>query len=150
MAATTKTLTPTNETISIPAFTDKPDNRLQTDSTGKLADAVNALSEQMANITWTKITVANNVGSSRFYKNDGLKLVWAVLIASPGAQTKQWTLPSEVPAPKEDFDTICWCMSNAWAALGAGTVQLRGNREINFTGLQSTGNISANALYPYT
>lgn len=45
MAATTKTLTPTNQTISIPAFTDKPDNRLQTDSTGKLADAVNALSE---------------------------------------------------------------------------------------------------------
>ena len=43
MAATTKTLTPTNQVISIPAFTDKPDNRLQADSTGKLADAVNAL-----------------------------------------------------------------------------------------------------------
>lgn len=49
MAATTKTLTPTNQVISIPAFTDKPDNRLQTDSTSKLADAVNALSGQIGN-----------------------------------------------------------------------------------------------------
>ena len=51
MAATTKTLTPTNQTISIPAFTDKPDNRLQADSTGKLADAVNALAEQAGHYT---------------------------------------------------------------------------------------------------
>ena len=49
MAATTKTLTPTNQTISIPAFTDKPDNRLQTDSTSKLADAVNALNSNKSN-----------------------------------------------------------------------------------------------------
>ena len=49
MAATTKTLTPTNQTISIPAFTDKPDNRLQTDSTSKLADAVNALNSKIEN-----------------------------------------------------------------------------------------------------
>lgn len=43
MAATQKTLTPTNEVISIPAFADKPDYRLPIDSTGKLADAINAL-----------------------------------------------------------------------------------------------------------
>ena len=57
MAATTKTLTPTNETISIPAFTDKPDNRLQTDSTSKLADAVNALSEQIGTLKTATIFV---------------------------------------------------------------------------------------------
>lgn len=73
MAATTKTLTPTNQTISIPAFTDKPDNRLQTDSTGKLADAVNALSEQIMNLGGGKIygqstnTVTIPVPTSGYY-----------------------------------------------------------------------------------
>ena len=47
MAATQKTLTPTNEVISIPAFTDKPDYRLPIDSTGKLADAINELDSKI-------------------------------------------------------------------------------------------------------
>ena len=46
--ATTKTLTPTNQVITIPDFTDKPDNRLQADSAGKLADAVNQLNNNMS------------------------------------------------------------------------------------------------------
>lgn len=63
MAATTKTLTPTNQTISIPAFTDKPDNRLQTDSTSKLADAVNALNSKMANHLEIKYISATDTSS---------------------------------------------------------------------------------------
>lgn len=51
MAATTKTLTPTNQVISIPAFTDKPDYRLPIDSTEKLADAVNALDSKIAYVS---------------------------------------------------------------------------------------------------
>lgn len=48
--ATTKTLTPTNQTITIDAFQgEKPDHRHVADAEGKLADAVNALNSKMAN-----------------------------------------------------------------------------------------------------
>ena len=48
--ATSKTLTPTNVTIQIPAFTDKPDQRLNSNCIDKEADAINALSDQMASV----------------------------------------------------------------------------------------------------
>lgn len=67
MAATQKTLTPTNEVISIPAFTDKPDYRLPIDSTGKLADAINVLDSKIFEFLFSgenkqtiTITVPNN------------------------------------------------------------------------------------------
>lgn len=41
--ATTKTLTPTNQTITLAAFTEKPDNRINVTNDDRLADAVNAL-----------------------------------------------------------------------------------------------------------
>ena len=43
--ATTKTLKPTNVTISIPAFTDQPDQRVNSNCIDKEADAINSLSE---------------------------------------------------------------------------------------------------------
>ena len=46
--ATSKTLTPTNVTIQIPAFTDKPDQRVNSNCIDKEADAINALSDQIA------------------------------------------------------------------------------------------------------
>ena len=45
--ATSKTLTPTNVTIQIPAFADKPDQRVNSNCIDKEADAINALSEQI-------------------------------------------------------------------------------------------------------
>lgn len=41
--ATTKTLTPTNQAITLAAFTEKPDNRTNVTNDDKLADAVNTL-----------------------------------------------------------------------------------------------------------
>lgn len=41
--ATTKTLTPTNQNITLAAFTEKPDNRINVANDEKLADAVNVL-----------------------------------------------------------------------------------------------------------
>ena len=46
--ATSKTLTPTNVTIQIPAFADKPDQRLNSNCLDKEADAINALSDKIA------------------------------------------------------------------------------------------------------
>ena len=46
--ATTKTLTPTNQTITIDAFQgEKPDHRHVADAETKLADAINALNSQI-------------------------------------------------------------------------------------------------------
>lgn len=110
-----------------------------------------ALNDKIDNTSsWSLITVANNIDNCRFYKNEALKLIWVIVDARPGAATKQWTLPSEVPVPKYSFDAACWCMNSSWTGLGAGTVQFKTNREVNFTGLQSTFATSANALYPYS
>ena len=48
--ATSKTLKPTNVTIQIPAFADKPDQRLNSNCLDKEADAINALSDNKANL----------------------------------------------------------------------------------------------------
>jgi len=51
--ATSKTLTPTNVTIQIPAFADKPDQRVNSNCIDKEADAINALSDQIAMSAWS-------------------------------------------------------------------------------------------------
>lgn len=48
MATTTKTLTPTNQQITLPDMTERPNNSTQVDSIGKLADAVNALNSNFS------------------------------------------------------------------------------------------------------
>jgi len=62
MATTSKTLTPTNQTITLPDMTERPDASVLVDGIGKDADAINALSDQMANkvevaILTTTITI---------------------------------------------------------------------------------------------
>ena len=47
--ATTKTLTPTNQAITLADFTEKPDNRTNVTNDDKLADAVNALNSNLGN-----------------------------------------------------------------------------------------------------
>lgn len=48
--ATSKTLAPTNVTISIPAMTDAPDQSVNSNCIDKLGDAVNALNSQTAKV----------------------------------------------------------------------------------------------------
>lgn len=49
--ATSKLLKPTNVTISIPEFTDQPDQRVNSNGLDKEADAINALSEHLGNLS---------------------------------------------------------------------------------------------------
>lgn len=49
--ATSKTLTPTNVVISIPEFTDQPDQRVNSNCLDKEADAINALNTNKMNGT---------------------------------------------------------------------------------------------------
>jgi hypothetical protein len=65
--ATTKTLKPTNVTISIPEFTDQPDQRVNSNCIDKEADAINSLSDQIANILNWK--VYKQIGTSNGSKS---------------------------------------------------------------------------------
>ena len=55
--ATTKTLTPTNQAITLAAFTEKPDNRTNVTNDDRLADAVNALNSMGVNNTKINLQV---------------------------------------------------------------------------------------------
>lgn len=50
--ATSKTLAPTNVTISIPAMTDQPDASVFSNCVDKEADAINTLNSQIGDIDW--------------------------------------------------------------------------------------------------
>lgn len=48
--ATSKLIKPTNVTVSIPAFTDQPDQRVNSNCIDKSIDGINALSDQIGNV----------------------------------------------------------------------------------------------------
>lgn len=57
MATTTKTLTPTNQTITLPDMTERPNASVLVDGIGKDADAINALSRMIGATYNTTVTV---------------------------------------------------------------------------------------------
>ena len=62
--ATSKLLKPTNVTISIPEFTDQPDQRVNSNCIDKEADAINSLSEQIGTLRIKDITDATRTTAS--------------------------------------------------------------------------------------
>lgn len=62
--ATSKLIKPTNVTVQIPAFTDQPDNRVNTNCIDKAIDGINALSDQIAT-KHTQLTFTTN----SYYRN---------------------------------------------------------------------------------
>ena len=64
--ATSKTLTPTNVTIQIPDFTERPDQRVNSNCIDKEADAINALN---SNFTSLSDQIAMQNVSSNVQKN---------------------------------------------------------------------------------
>lgn len=61
--ATSKLLKPTNVTISIPEFTDQPDQRVNSNCIDKEADAINSLSEQIGNLEGVAIPSGANLNN---------------------------------------------------------------------------------------
>ena len=62
--ATSKTLTPTNVTIQIPAFTDQPDQRVNSNCIDKEADAINALNSKILEKT-SFVDLGNKTGMKK-------------------------------------------------------------------------------------
>lgn len=66
--ATTKTLTPTNQAITLAAFTEKPDNRTNVTNDDKLADAVNALNSNFTSFLGNDTTSDCNSETATGFK----------------------------------------------------------------------------------
>ena len=99
--ATSKLLKPTNVTISIPEFTDQPDQRVNSNCIDKEADAINTLSEQIgtvnSNINKKIKTVSNNVSTclnAFTYSENGTLTIIPVEIGSSDSPTTNgvWTI----------------------------------------------------------
>ena len=102
--ATSKLLKPTNVTISIPEFTDQPDQRVNSNCLDKEADAINTLSEQIATATTVKTyTFASSIAIKRYgnvcflscvtgtYSNSA---AWGTLTYTVGTSTGSLVIPS--------------------------------------------------------
>lgn len=61
--ATSKTLAPTNVTISIPAMTDAPDASVFSNCVDKEADAINALNSQLVKTVKVTYTPSSNIAA---------------------------------------------------------------------------------------
>ena len=94
MATTTKTLTPTNQTITLPDMTERPNASVLVDGIGKDADAINALSEQIANsqVEFTAANVHANVSELQYKvlkKNKSVGHIEVFMLI--GTQIPAWT-----------------------------------------------------------
>ena len=67
--APSKTLTPTNVTIQIPDFTDRPDQRVTNNCIDKEADAINALNSKIASLIATQSFTTTSASISDSAKN---------------------------------------------------------------------------------
>ena len=77
--ATSKTLTPTNVTIQIPDFTDRPDQRANSNCIDKEADAINALNSQITNLgSCTLLGSRNDAGSVTL--SESMMNYWFIVI----------------------------------------------------------------------
>jgi len=100
----TKTLKPTNVTISIPEFTDQPDQRVNSNCIDKEADAINALSEQMGNaFEFTQLFggVLNTVDGEVTLIEDGTHFQFLLLGFMTNSEHKFMLVPNTCVTNKE-------------------------------------------------
>ena len=85
--ATTKTLNPTNQTITLAEFTEKPDNRVNVNNDSKLADAVNALNSKITNSPRIHAFSVPANGSVTLTPSEGLGGAYIVFIIGDSGTT---------------------------------------------------------------
>ena len=94
--ATSKLLKPTNVTISIPEFTDQPDQRVNSNCIDKEADAINTLSDQTVPVSGTltsqNVTLSNE---TTLYKVG--HIVIFQLVYKPTTDIPAWTTFVTIP-----------------------------------------------------
>ena len=86
MATTSKTLAPTNQTITIPDMTERPNASVLTDAIGKEADAINALN---SNIQLKYDTSVGGISAFRVLDNITIWLGSGLTISTDGKTANQ-------------------------------------------------------------
>ena len=131
MATTTKTLTPTNQTVTLPDMTERPNASVLVDGIGKEADAINALSEQITNKagTGTLSNIHTDVSINKFeyVENDIMAQVYIQFTVS--AQIAGWVTIFELPfKPKEDLNIV---LINSQQIFARTNKEVRTNKALN-------------------
>lgn len=85
--ATTKTLTPTNQAITLAAFTEKPDNRTNVTNDDKLADAVNALNSNISTCM-RKFLIGQVTSSTSFTLSVSSGSIYGLLVGISAASAR--------------------------------------------------------------
>ena len=133
--ATSKLLKSTNVTISIPEFTDRPDQRVNSNCIDKMADAVNANSEQIAKLVPVTGVTGFNVIKGGFFRT-GTQVTGAVEIQNVSGNSipaNTWTTIGTVDVkPKQASATSSVPAVNTGNGTFAGMilVQTNGNIQI--------------------
>ena len=148
--ATSKTLTPTNVTISIPEFTDQPDQRVNSNCIDKLGDAVNTLNSKIEK-DWGTVTNSwlvsaeqgDSAGATAAYMGD--RLVQFTFMTAGRVHANDDVI-AQIPSgyrPYKQFDLPVFC------AGGLCVLRFKENGDvIIWTGANSTsGRIYGTAVY---
>ena len=99
MATTTKTLAPTNQTITIPDMTERPNASVLTDAISKEADAINALNSNIATsgVTTPTLTNVETGSNAKYWKAGNVVTVYYDITPSIASQQKQiFTLAEDI------------------------------------------------------
>ena len=100
--ATSKTLAPTNVTISIPAMTDQPDASVFSNCVDKEADAINTLNSQLTS-SYDTVTLASGITGTVYIMRMGKLRVLSGYVNpnTSGASITIATLPTTDKPPVE-------------------------------------------------
>ena len=88
--ATSKTLAPTNVTISIPAMTDAPNASVMSNCIDKEADAINTLNSQITTKIGDFYAVQLNYGTTITVTSKGVGNRAGIVIVGEGASCSLW------------------------------------------------------------
>lgn len=92
--ATSKLIKPTNVTVSIPEFTDQPDQRVNSNCIDKSIDGINTLSDQIANLKTFAQIYSDDItaGASKTYTLTALTQVAMVYVNNGNGTVGVWAI----------------------------------------------------------
>lgn len=147
--ATSKLLKPTNVTISIPEFTDQPDQRVNSNCIDKEADAINSLNDQIVTEYTDTASFATGItGTKRITKKNGvvtLNLSNIQGLTAHGSQiltlSTGFRPSSQITVPAFIKDTGAWASADTYV----GVLNIETTGVIEYNG--KTSNINGKVLY---
>lgn len=154
--ASSKTLTPTNVTISIPAMTDVPDASVFSNCVDKEADAINALNSNLNTVSSSTVTInTTNVNSvnENIVERCGKLVILRMqfnfkTMPTVGTAVNIGTIPSGY-CPKNSLETYGLGAGSAWKETDLASINIGTNGEISVTQRRTAQNNWVKFYIPY-